>query len=263
MSYALAISIVLAAALSAALTTIIIQRWIAFDIRRQHHEVGSVVFLQLGVVFAVLLAFVFSGTWNEYNDAAQAANLEAGALHGAALLAATLPAADASAVLSAEQNYLQAVVSEEYPIIAKTRAEDTGADLKMQMLIRTALNVRTADPDQHDTKNAILSLLTQAHTQRGIRIYEGASGVPIALWCVLIGLALVLAFSVSFSAIQYASTAVAVAACFSAGIASILIVARLLDYPFEGALAQPPSDFIVLSGKVSTLLGATGTGPAH
>ncbi|ACK52255.1 conserved hypothetical protein [Methylocella silvestris BL2] len=261
MSYAVAISIVLAAALLAAVVTAIIQRWIDFDVRRQHHEVGSVVFLQLGVVFAVLLAFVFSGTWNEYNDAAQAANLEAGALHGAALLAATLPAADAAAILSAEQSYLQTVVSDEYPVVAKTRGEDTGSDQKLQMLIKAALNVRTTDPDQHDTKNAILSLLTQAHTQRGIRIYEGGSGVPIALWCVLIGLALVLALSVSFSALQYASTAVAVAACFSAGIASILIVARLLDYPFEGALAQPPNDFVNLGGKVSALLNATSAAP--
>jgi hypothetical protein len=44
------------------------------------------------------------------------------------------------------------------------------------------------------------------------------------------------------------------AACFTVGIVSILVVAQLLDYPFEGALALRPGGFIEVSGKVSHLL---------
>lgn len=44
----------------AAFSTALIHRRVENDLRRLHHDVGSVVFLQLGVVFAVLLAFVFS-----------------------------------------------------------------------------------------------------------------------------------------------------------------------------------------------------------
>jgi len=47
-------------------------------------------FLQLGVVFAVLLAFVFSEAWGEYNEAAQAVDLEVSAMHGVAMISATL-----------------------------------------------------------------------------------------------------------------------------------------------------------------------------
>ena len=41
---------------------------------------------------------------------------------------------------------------------------------------------------------------------------------------------------------------------FAAAITSILVIARLLDYPFEGALAIPPSDFTDLLGKLRLLL---------
>jgi hypothetical protein len=45
--------------------------------------------MQLGVVFAVLLAFVFNEVRSEYNESAQAIVLEISAMHGAAVIAAT------------------------------------------------------------------------------------------------------------------------------------------------------------------------------
>lgn len=95
----------------AAITTITVQGRVEIDLRRRHHDVGSVVFLQLGVVFAVLLAFVFSEAWGEYNEAAVAINLEVSAMHGIAMIAATLPPADADSILSTEQAYLESVVN--------------------------------------------------------------------------------------------------------------------------------------------------------
>src|SRR4029077_19234369 len=41
-----------------------------------YHEVGYAVFLQLGVIFAVLLAFVFNGVWSDYNTASRAIDSE-------------------------------------------------------------------------------------------------------------------------------------------------------------------------------------------
>ena len=122
MGYSSAVLIVALAALAAALTAMAIQRFVGFDVRHQHHNAGSAVFLQLGVVFAVLLAFT----------------------------------------------------------------------------------------------------------------------VTLALF-------------VALSQIPNRMSAAVISACFAAGIASILVVAKLLDYPFEGALALPPDDFITVIGKVSKL----------
>ena len=54
------------------------RKLVRIEALRRHHEIGSAVFLQLGVVFAVLLAFVFSEVWSEYNTAANAINEECG-----------------------------------------------------------------------------------------------------------------------------------------------------------------------------------------
>ncbi|MGH6812634.1 MAG: hypothetical protein ACREDM_09890, partial [Methylocella sp.] len=124
MSYAAAISTILIAGLLAAIATALLQRRVEIDLRRHHHEVGSVVFLQLGVVFAVLLAFVFSEAWGEYNEAAQAIDLEVSAMHGVAMIAATLEPAQANTILAAERAYLEAVADREWPIMARHRTRD-------------------------------------------------------------------------------------------------------------------------------------------
>src|SRR5262245_14873166 len=90
--------------------------------RREHHEVGNPVYLQIGVVFAVLLAFVFNEVFGEYNAAAQAINGECGALHGAALLAHQLPDRHGRGVEEAILNYSKVVISDEWPALQHREA---------------------------------------------------------------------------------------------------------------------------------------------
>ncbi|MGH6839278.1 MAG: hypothetical protein ACREDT_10870 [Methylocella sp.] len=254
MSYAAAVSTILIAGVVAAFATALIQRRVEIDLRRHHHDVGSVVFLQLGVVFGVLLAFVFSEAWGEYNEAAQAINLEVSAMHGVAMIASTLEPEQANTILGAELAYLEAVAYKEWLIMAQHRTRDVETSHKLEILFLDAANLRLSDPDQHDNKAEILSLLAQAHAHRETRIFQANSGIPVPLWGVLIAFTIMLALFVSLSGIQYRTTAVAIAACFTMGIVSILVIARLLDYPFEGALALSPTDFIEVIGKVSDLL---------
>jgi hypothetical protein len=51
------------------IATIVVRRASGLDAHRQHHEIGNPVYLQIGVVFAVLLAFVFNEVFGEYNSA--------------------------------------------------------------------------------------------------------------------------------------------------------------------------------------------------
>jgi Protein of unknown function (DUF4239) len=254
MTYAAAISIVLISGIVAALITGLLHHLIEFDLRRDHHDAGSVVFLQLGVVFAVLLAFVFNEVWTEYNEAAKAIDLEISAMHSAAMIAAALEPAQAKTILVAEKAYLEAVVHREWPMMAQNRKRDLETSHKFLVLLQNAARLRLIESEQQDTKAEILSLLAQAHAHRETRIFQAKNGTPVPLWWALIGFTAVLSLFVSISGIKYRMTAVAMAACFTVGIVSILVIAQLLDYPFEGALALRPEGFIEVAGKVSNLL---------
>ena len=253
MSYAAAVFITLIASAIAAFATALIHRHFEIDIRRRHHDVGSVVFLQLGVVFAVLLAFVFNEAWGEYNEAASAIDLEVSAMHGVAMIASALTPAQANTILTAERAYLSAVAYKEWPVMAQHRTEDAETDQSLEVLIQAVAKLQPGSPDQIGNKAEILSLLAQAHANRETRIFQASSGIPVPLWTVLIVFTIMLTLFVSFSGIQYKMAAVAITVCFTASIAGILVIARLLDYPFEGALALPPADFIDVLGKISNL----------
>jgi hypothetical protein len=122
-----------------------------------------VVFLQLGVVFAVLLAFVFNEVWSEYNEAAKAIDLEISAMHGVAMIAATLEPAQAKTILAAEKAYLE---------VAQNSIRDLETAHKFVVLLQDAARLRLTDSEQQDTQAEILSLLAQAHAHRETRIFQ-------------------------------------------------------------------------------------------
>lgn len=154
----------------------------------------------------------------------------------------------------AEKAYLEAIVQREWPMMAQNRKGDLETSHKFVVLLQDAARLRLTESEQQDTKAEILSLLAQAHRHRETRIFQAKNGIPVPLWCALIGFTIVLSLFVSFSGIKYRLTAVAMAASFTVGIVSILVVARLLDYPFEGALALRPAGFIDVIGRVTDLL---------
>ena len=258
MSGAVAILVIVLATAAGGLASILAHKFVALSHRRDHHEVGAVVFLQLGVVFAVLLAFVFDETWSQYNEAAQAVDLEVAALHGASMIASTLRSDEARTVLSAEVDYVASVVGPEWREMATRRREDVATDNLLVAMIRDTAFVQRDDEARSAATSEMLALFAAAHTQREARIFQVGSGVPKPLWAVLVVFAIVLEMFVALAALSWPATAFAFSAVFAAAVVSILVVARLLDYPFEGALGIPPSDFVDLLGKLRLLLAATG-----
>src|SRR5580698_10403213 len=116
MSYALALLIVIVCVLVTTAASLLVDRTISIDARRRHHEVGSPVFQVIGVMFSVILAFVFSEVWSEYNTAKQAIGAECGALHGAAMLANAMPNREGRPINQNLFAYVQKVVHTEWPM---------------------------------------------------------------------------------------------------------------------------------------------------
>jgi Protein of unknown function (DUF4239) len=184
MSYAEALFLVLLTAIVSVTVTSLVRRALGLDARRQHHEVGNPVYLQIGVVFAVLLAFVFNEVFGEYNAAAQAINGECGALHGAALLAHQLPDRHERGVEEAILNYSKVVISDEWPAL-QHREASPNAVVAFQAIIEAAGNLNVGQPNDPAIQGQILALLSQAHAFRETRIFQANQGLPIIIWLVL------------------------------------------------------------------------------
>jgi hypothetical protein len=254
MSYTAALLVVFFIAIGAAAATVIARRALDIDVRRQHHEVGNPVYLQIGVVFAVLLAFVFSEVWGEYNIAAQAINGECGALHGASLLAHGLPDQQGQGVERAILNYTQTVIDKEWAALAH-RDVSPEAVSAFEVAVQAAAHLNIARPGDAAVQSQMLALLAQAHAFRETRAFQATRGLPVVIWLVLASYALVLVVFVLFAGVESIVGHLLFTVTFAVSVALVLILVRMLDYPFEGALALSNADFVATLAHVRSLTG--------
>jgi hypothetical protein len=252
MGYWTASLLVIGATLAAGLASIAIGRAVAVPARKSRHETGIAVFQQVGVMFAVLLAFVFNEVWSEYDTAAGAINGECGALHGAAILANALPAHAGRPVNQALLRYGQTVVGEEWRMMAGRRRSDEASE-DFRLALDSAARLQATAPADLAVRSQIVELLTWAHAFRETRLFQMDQGMPIAMWAVLLCLALILQLLVLFAGIDMRAHLI-FASAFAGCTAFVLVLVRMLDYPFEGALALPNADFQKLIGELAAML---------
>ena len=254
MSYVTACLLVVLSALAAAAGSWVVSRTLHPDTRRRHHEVGNPVFLQLGVMFAVLLAFVFSEVWSEYNEAAQAINGECGALHGAAMLARDLPPGQGQAVDRAILTYARTVVDVEWRSLRRRRSSPL-AVRAFESVIDAAARVDVSRSVDVSEQAQVMSLVMQAHAFRETRIFQADQGLPTFIWLVLCLYSAVLIWFVLMAGVESRAAHMLFAGMFAASIVLVLVLMKMLDYPFEGALTLAKADFVTLIGRVSALPG--------
>jgi uncharacterized membrane protein len=243
-TYAEFILIVALSSAAAVGLSFLIHRLVHIETRRRHQEVGTMVFLQLGVLFAVLLAFVFSEAYSEYGEAQQAIDLECGALHAAAMIESTLPAPEGRLMLHTEGDYIRQVIQSDWREMRDHRRGSPKAVMTLTELMQAAARLPVADTADEPVKAQLLELLAIAHAQREVRLYQAQNGLPMILWVVLIGFSLILMVFVAFSSIERYLWLMLFGVTFALCVSAILALVGMLNYPFEGALGLTPADFI-------------------
>jgi hypothetical protein len=252
MTYVGAVLIVILSAIAATLASLLVDQIVSLEARRRHHDVGNQIFQLIGIMFSVLLAFVFSQVWTQYNTAKQAIMSECGALHSAAMLATALPNDQGRAINQHIFDYTQKVLTVEWHMMSKERRSmDAAKDLRAA--VYTAARLRFSDPADLANRSQIITLLTQAHSQRETRTFQLDNGMPAAMWTVLICISLILVAFVVISGTEQPATML-FASSFTISIVMVLVLVRMLDYPFEGALAIGNADFVKLNSQVAAVL---------
>ena len=247
--------VVLGAAALAGLGSAVVHRRVALELRRRHHETGSAIFLQLGVIYAVLLAFVFSETWSQYTLAAQAINTECSGLHASVLLAHGLDGRAGERFDRSVEAYLRSVVDTEWPLMAHHQGSEEARRLVGTMLDE-ASRIEGDTARVSLVRGEIMAQLATAHAQRETRLFQMDQGIPALLWALLLAFSAVLVGFVMLAGVAHPVSLGGFAALFSAWIAATLVMIRMLDYPFQGALALGPGDFVRTLASVSGLLAS-------
>jgi hypothetical protein len=254
MSYVELGGLVLGVGLLAAFTCALLHRIVHHDTFRRYHEVGYAVFLQLGVIFAVLLAFVFNNVWSEYNIASQAIDSECASLHGIAIMSDRLTSPSRNAILKDLRVYLTTVLDREWPDMQE-RNESRAASASFQALWQTVETVNT-DPADNQVRGQMLNLLATAHQSRETRLFQMTQGVPALIWTLLIVFAAALIGCMLVFAAEASLSKAVLLGVFTSSLTLALLTVRMLDFPFESALQLSSHDFNETLGKVDRLIAA-------
>src|SRR5277367_3058416 len=111
MSYFTAILIVIFFSLLAGLCVFIVRKYVHISFLQKHHEVAFTIFLQEGVIYGVLLAFVVSLVWSQFNQVAEELQREVSSLLVITKISSAFPPSIQKQVFSDIENYMHSVLN--------------------------------------------------------------------------------------------------------------------------------------------------------
>ncbi|MGH9173192.1 MAG: hypothetical protein ACRD1H_02475 [Vicinamibacterales bacterium] len=92
-----------------------VRRSVELSLLQDHHDVAGFFIGIIGVLYAVLLAFVVIVVWEDFNDASRTVDNEANELSDIYWLANGLDTANRDRVQEAVRSYAASVVDDEWP----------------------------------------------------------------------------------------------------------------------------------------------------
>jgi len=209
---------------------------------QRHNEIAGPIHATIGVIYAVILAFVVIAVWDQLNDAYASVVYESGELIAMNHDLQALPVGEGRKVHAALEEYARAVIDREWPALEEDRyiVRTTPEYRELWSVIR---RVEAEDRQGRVWLETMIDRLNSIDEWRSQRLLLVESSVPAPLWILLIcgGLVTIL-FAALFGA-EHGPTQMIMVSALAALIAFTLFLITAIDHPFSGAVRVEPEAF--------------------
>jgi hypothetical protein len=218
---------------------VVFHRYVSIEVRRAHNDVAGFIISVVGVIYAVLLAFIAVAVWADFNKAEGIVEREASLAGDIFVDALNTPEPAGGEIRRHLREYVDLVVHDEWPALrANKRSERAAAALRE---LRKAV---FRSVDRGPVFQEILDRLNSLYDARRERLFEANQGLQSIAWfVVIVGGVLTVAFTYFFGApslrLHMAMTGV-----LAASIALVIILIVAFDYPFRGAASVTSEPFV-------------------
>jgi hypothetical protein len=249
----LQIAVIIGATVTAAFAVAVATRAL-FDVNQLVANIGltTAVYEVLGTIYAILLAFVVSGIWQNFSGAVASVQAEAGALLGLIHIVDAFPSEQSKQVRSVAYTYAMEVIAEWQVLAGVARGAIQPTDLSYEATVALIRAVQFLEPvNARETavfEQALIVLNAWLDARRK-RLQSAGGGSAAALWPLLLAGAIVLfAFHGLFVA-----RSIEVWSALLLGLSSVVGLAFYLifslDSPFTGSLSAHvgPFQWVVIS----------------
>ena len=218
---------------------VFVRRSVKLSTLESHHEVAGFILAVVGVVYAVLLAFVVVVTWQQFEAARSATDTEAAQIAG--LYRTSLGFRGGGARMQrALTAYTRSVADDEWPQMAEHHRESRRTDAALERVWATLRAVRPRGTVQAPFYQEAVTRLVDTSEMRRARVLTSGTQLPVPVWIVLIaGAAISVGFTYFFGVRNFVAQALMVGA-LAAITGLVLFLILSLDLPFTGDVGVGP-----------------------
>lgn len=209
---------------------------------KHHNDIAGFIFATIGVIYAVLLAFIVVITWQDLDKAQDVTVNEANCIAALNRDATPLPAEFRAELKNDLINYVTYIINEEWQMMA-TGKRSANVQKVQQELWELYAGFQPKNETQKIFFAESVKKLNQAAEMRRQRITSASTGIhPILYFVLIVGSFITIAFTMLFGTENLIPHLIMVS--LLAGIIAItLFTVIVMDYPFTGDVRITPDVF--------------------
>jgi hypothetical protein len=215
----------------------VVHRLVDLDLRRRHNDVAGFTIAIVGILYAVLLAFIAVVTWEDYAKAGDVVDNEANTIGNMFYDTAGVPEAAANRYRKLLSDYADRIINDEWP--AQLAGHADKAIYQKGWNILSDLNVEVAhfEPKTQGESNMHSELLRDLNllfSSRRTRQLAAESHIPQLIWWIIFfGGGLTVGFTYLFGTHSF-KMHLAMTGGVTASLALVIVLIMAFDYPFRG-----------------------------
>jgi len=222
---------------------VVARRIIGLERLSTNNEVAGFKFAVVGVLYAVLLAFVVIVVWEKFSDAESDVSREAGAAAAVYRLIGGIDAQPRQALRDDLIAYLKSAVVDDWKAMETGRSSRKTTQA-LDTLYATALAYQPTDPRGVALMSQILNQLDNMIEARRARLVKALGTVPGVIWVVLFGGAVLTIGFTFFFGTQNLRAQTLMTGALAMLILSGLLIIVAIDRPFSGTVKVQPDGLL-------------------
>jgi hypothetical protein len=237
------VSVMLAIAIGIAVGgVLLVRRLVDISKFKEHHDIAGPIFSTIGVIYAVMLAFVLVIVWQDFDRAQNNTVQEANYFAEMYRDSLGLPEPFRSQYLEANAIYIDALIKYEWPQMQrgeKSMQAQAAADKVWELTARF-------DPKTDREKiffSEMLKKMNDAVEMRRQRLQDARSGLHPSLWFVLLLGGLITVVFTFFFGSQNLFAQLTMTTMLAVLIVLIIFTILIMDFPYSGDLSISVAPF--------------------
>lgn len=217
----------------------IIRRRVKYSALVEDNEATGFVYSMIGIVYAVLLAFVVIVVWEQYNDTQN--NVQEEAIRVSNLLrdAQVFPASTQKELQKRLVAYAKAVVKDEWETMSRGQPSSVASEA-YERVWEVYYKVQPETERERVFYTESIKRLNDLAGNRRLRLLSSQPGLPPLLWILLIGGGIITIACTYLFGTKNVWTQMLLLASLAGGIGFSLFLILALDFPFSGDMRISP-----------------------